>query len=107
LEGGADLQRTSAVGLYPQGATPEGGLLDMAGNVWEWCAVAYDPKDAKRGEFAKVGRVLRGGSWSVYPAFLRAAFRFHVLADDWFNYFGFRVCRASPIEKLGAGAAER
>jgi hypothetical protein len=30
------LGRTTAVGIYPNGATKQ-GVLDMAGNVWEWC----------------------------------------------------------------------
>jgi hypothetical protein len=32
--------RTSAIGLYPQGASAE-GVLDLAGNVWEWCVNEY------------------------------------------------------------------
>jgi formylglycine-generating enzyme required for sulfatase activity len=31
------------VGRYPAGASPE-GVLDLAGNVWEWTADYYDPR---------------------------------------------------------------
>ncbi|MCP4409868.1 MAG: SUMF1/EgtB/PvdO family nonheme iron enzyme, partial [Gammaproteobacteria bacterium] len=37
------LGRTTAVGCFVDGASPE-EVLDMAGNVWEWCADGYDEK---------------------------------------------------------------
>ena len=39
------LSRTTAVGMYPDGATAQ-GVLDLAGNVWEWCLNKYeDPNE--------------------------------------------------------------
>jgi formylglycine-generating enzyme required for sulfatase activity len=55
-----------AAGSYPQGASPY-GVLDMAGNVWEWAADAYD-RDPSR-------RVVRGGSCCSYFVPPRAANR--------------------------------
>jgi formylglycine-generating enzyme len=54
------------VGRYPEGRSPY-GALDMAGNVWEWVADAFDD-DPKR-------RVVRGGSCCSYFVPPRAANR--------------------------------
>ncbi|GAB1436795.1 hypothetical protein MASR2M32_30440 [Sphaerotilus sulfidivorans] len=97
IEGGTYLQRTCAVGLYPQGATREGGLLDMTGNVWEWCSDAIRPKDEVNGVVTTVGRVLRGGSWLNDFEGLCASFRGVTPPDGGNDLIGFRVCRASPI----------
>jgi formylglycine-generating enzyme required for sulfatase activity/energy-coupling factor transporter ATP-binding protein EcfA2 len=59
---------TSPVGIYPGGASPY-GLMDLSGNVWEWCAslyrdYPYDPDDGREDLEAEGYRVLRGGSWA-------------------------------------------
>ena len=60
---------TTAVGSYPDGASPY-GALDMAGNVSEWVADRYDenyyansPRNNPPGPSSGLGHVQRGGDW--------------------------------------------
>jgi formylglycine-generating enzyme required for sulfatase activity len=104
---GSSLARTTAVGLYPAGASAEGGVHDLAGNVWEWCLNEYK-NPANVGTEGDVPRVLRGGSWSDGPSFARASFRNVNLYPGYRDgIIGIRVCRASPIGPLDHGAADR
>lgn len=63
---GQKVGHTTPVGAYPAGATPE-GLMDMAGNVWEWMENLYQED--------KDWRALRGGSWAYVSEGLRCAAR--------------------------------
>lgn len=74
-----------AVGRYEEGKSPY-GALDMAGNVWEWVADAFDD-DPKR-------RVVRGGSCCSYFVPPRAANR-NAWAPDYRGAdLGFRCAAA-------------
>lgn len=83
---GMNVGQTTPVGRYPKGATPE-GLMDMAGNVWEWQGNCFFYRDI---EFC----ALRGGSWNYSTLYLRCAIRDgdspHIRGSD----IGFRVVRA-------------
>ncbi|MEA2078589.1 MAG: SUMF1/EgtB/PvdO family nonheme iron enzyme, partial [Pseudomonadota bacterium] len=37
---------TTPVGVFPDGATPETGFLDLCGNVWEWTATPWSEGEA-------------------------------------------------------------
>jgi formylglycine-generating enzyme required for sulfatase activity len=90
---------TMPVGDYPKGASPY-GLLDMAGNVWEWTRSVYKsypyiPEDGREDLESGGSRVLRGGSWYLDQNFARCALRFRLNPDFRIGNFGFRVA-ASP-----------
>ncbi len=89
------LGRITAVGMYPRGASPV-GALDMSGNVEEWCLNSYeDPNDTDLSNSS--GRVVRGGSWNVYPFLARASFRDHFFPTARYAGLGFRLWCSSPI----------
>jgi len=80
---GKRIGRPTPVGLYPAGTTPE-GVVDMAGNVWEWV------EDRHQGGGACV---LRGGSFNLAWRSLRAAYRGWVGPVDRNGLVGFRCAR--------------
>jgi formylglycine-generating enzyme required for sulfatase activity len=94
--GESHLLRTTAVGVYPSGATKD-GVLDMAGNVWEWCLNKYENPSATESlqidSDLGVKRALRGGSWFNIPPGLRASHRFGNSAYNRFSYYGFRLAQ--------------
>ncbi|PUB76292.1 MAG: hypothetical protein DBP03_04845 [gamma proteobacterium symbiont of Ctena orbiculata] len=82
--------RTVAVGLYLKGASPC-GVMDMAGNVMEWCLNKYDAPEDTTIDESGYARVLRGGSWVRSRENARAANRYRNHPGDRGYYRGFRV----------------
>jgi formylglycine-generating enzyme required for sulfatase activity len=75
------VKHTTPIGSYPEGSSPY-GVLDMAGNVYEWCldwhssaksssSLKRNPRGPKKGDY----RVLCGGSWFGSSQCIRTTFR--------------------------------
>ena len=98
------LSRTTAVGMFPAGASLQ-GVLDLSGNVWEWCLNKFEaPDDVDvKGDAL---RVLRGGSWFNYRDGARTTSRFRS-APDFRSYdIGFRVVRSGSLYDAQPAASD-
>jgi sulfatase modifying factor 1 len=98
----ADAGGTASVGSFPSGASPY-GVLDMAGNVLQWCSDWYDenyyqtsPDHKPTGPGSGQDRVVRGQSWLNTGAIYFCCARRHGSVPWSYNMFtGFRyVVRA-------------
>jgi formylglycine-generating enzyme required for sulfatase activity len=69
------------------------GVLDMAGNVWQWCLTVYD---SGRADLEGTdNRVLRGGAWNTeYAHMLRTEFRRGYAPHERRAHIGFRITRS-------------
>ncbi len=95
-----NLQTTSAVGMYPQGGTPS-GLLDLSGNVWEWCLNEYETPGNFQ-ENGSEGRVVRGGSWYDFHYHASAVSRGWYSPYSRDNGNGFRVVWSASVPVTSA-----
>lgn len=101
---------TTPVGAYPRGASPY-GVLDMAGNVWEWTrslwgtdsqkpdfTYPYNPGDGREDLAAPqtVRRVLRGGAFFDDVRYVRCALRYRNFPNVRLDFVGFRVVVVPP-----------
>jgi serine/threonine-protein kinase len=82
------------VGSYPAGASPF-GVLDMAGNVWEWVGSPYgiypsQPPGGREPSGPAKPQVIRGGSWFQTPWDLRTTKRDFADPGHRSPYIGFR-----------------
>jgi formylglycine-generating enzyme required for sulfatase activity len=103
----------SAVGMFPDGASPY-DLLDMSGNVDEWCQSQYRPYpyDAEDGREdvtpgSDTARATKGGSFTDNRRWVRAAYRVIANLPNYdFNNRGLRVAASSPSGTLTSGSPD-
>lgn len=93
--------KTTPVGIFPEGASVF-GVLDMAGNVWEWTAssfLAYPGHTGSEVNFDDSYYVTRGGSYWNPDIASRCSCRFQ--QDPRANYenLGFRIVMSSENER--------
>ena len=88
---------TAPVGTFAPNAF---GLHDMLGNVWEWVADCYRPSYARAPTDGRavtadtcMKRVSRGGSWNIFPAWVRTGYRYGLMGGLRASNLGFRVMR--------------
>jgi formylglycine-generating enzyme required for sulfatase activity len=69
------------------------GVVDMSGNVWEWCLSGYDNPDAPIDDGA-APRVIKGGGWFHFTkADCRLTFRYSDVPYASYNFRGLRIVR--------------
>jgi WD40 repeat protein/formylglycine-generating enzyme required for sulfatase activity len=99
-----DVKQTAPVGSF---APNPFGLYDMCGNVWQWVEDSWHdnysgaPADGSPWlQGGDAGRhVVRGGSWNVDPANLRAAARDGAPSSGAYDRLGFRIGRTLEISQ--------
>jgi formylglycine-generating enzyme required for sulfatase activity len=89
---------TSSVGSYPAGASPY-GVMDMAGNVYEWVNDWYGPYSPSSvsnptGPTSGTWKITRGGNFGSTDLLVTSA-RIQANPTDNFDGYGFR-CAAPP-----------
>lgn len=91
--GGNGIDTTTAVGIFPRGASPY-GCEDMSGNVREWCTTKWQspyPLSSDDDLAGDAQRLLRGGAFDSNREEVRCASRHASPPDSRSNNIGFRV----------------
>jgi len=89
-----DSRQTTPVTQYPEGASPF-GVMDMSGNVFEWCLNDYGEPRRVNVDRQAEWRLVRGGSWdNCNSDYFRASSRVQARPIDGNILIGFRCARS-------------
>jgi formylglycine-generating enzyme required for sulfatase activity len=99
---GLKIASTTPVTLFPNGATAH-GVLDMAGNVWEWTSslwlpYPYDHAGGRENEAGTGLRVVRGGSYDSTAQQVRCTCRGAINPAYGYDDVGMRVVLYNPAQ---------
>jgi formylglycine-generating enzyme required for sulfatase activity len=83
---------TVPVGSHPEWASPY-GVLDMVGNVWEWCLTDYETGQNDIGQAADI-RVMRGSPWRADRQVTSCTSRAVASSGSRNKDLGFRLARS-------------
>ncbi len=101
-----NLRGTSSVFKFKDACSPY-GIIDMLGNVWEWCSTSWGwnwgectfPYPYRHDDRENLNRedwkILRGGSWKEFHGIMRATYRHRSSPDTRADNIGFR-CMYDP-----------
>jgi formylglycine-generating enzyme required for sulfatase activity/ubiquinone/menaquinone biosynthesis C-methylase UbiE len=93
------LRKKSPIGLFYKNVTPD-GIVDLFGNVEEWCADSWADSHAEQSEDgspviinSEAGCIVKGGSTIRFSRLCRPTFRSHIDKDKKYHTVGFRPVR--------------
>lgn len=89
---------TTGIGEYSPGGDSPFGIMDMAGNVWEWTTsllehYPYRPDDGREDATSNTPRVIRGGAWYYTHKLARCTTRESARPNFLSPALGFRLAR--------------
>ena len=92
-----DYFKVAPTGSFPKGASPF-GVMDMAGNVWEWVAEtkSITKNENRSGEKFQIAK---GGGWTTSPKAANLSTNHEVPAEAKIPTVGFRCVKPATIPK--------